>query len=203
MIRTIQDEIRDFEADLGLPKNFYSNLLHEDDWSFVVKLNAMFEGACTHVLTVRLHAPELSGAFAQLDFANTKFGKVALLCSLNAITKEQAAVLQSLAQLRNSLVHNVAKISFSFTSYVAALDSNQLKKLIKEFGYGINDTIEIANKCVPKAQVVRENPKLSLWVTAAEILACLYLERKVAVLHLQELAFAELQKLTAPLPTTN
>lgn len=93
MSRTIFEEIQDFESRLGLPENFYEQLLHEDDWSFVVKLNALFECACTHVLTARLHTPELADAFAQLDFANTRYGKVAQLRSLGAITSEQVTIL--------------------------------------------------------------------------------------------------------------
>ena len=38
---------------LGLPEGFYNNLLNEDDWSFVIKLSALFEAAATHVLTER------------------------------------------------------------------------------------------------------------------------------------------------------
>ncbi|MBS0329833.1 MAG: hypothetical protein JSR30_08280 [Proteobacteria bacterium] len=199
MPQTIHDEVRNFEARLGLPTGFYSNLLREDDWSFVIKLNAMFEGACTHVLAERLHAPEISGALAQLDFANTKFGKVALLCVLGAITSEQETVLRKLAELRNDLVHNIAKINFSFESYVGAMDKNQFKTLVKNFGHGVSDSIEIANERVPKDKFVRENPKVSLWLTAAEILACLSVEFKVAELHLKTLALSELQELTAPI----
>lgn len=190
------DEVQQFESRLGLPKDFYSQLLREDDWSFVVKLNALFEGVCTHVLTTRLHAPELADALAQLDLANTKFGKVALLRSLGAITSEQAAILRSLAELRNALVHNIANVGFSFSSYVAGLDANQLKTMIRNFGHGVQDEVEIADKRIQKAQFVRENPKVALWLTAAEIIACLYLEFEVAVLRLKKLALAEFQGLT-------
>lgn len=200
MDRTILDEVGDLEGRLGLPKGFYWNLLRDDDWSFVIELNAMFEGSCTQVLAERLHAPELSGALAQLDFANTKFGKAALLRALGVITSEQETFLRTLAELLNDLVHNIAKVSFSFESYAGAMDANQLKTVVKNFGHGVSDTIEIASKRVPRAKFVRENPKLSLWITAAEILACLYVEFEVAALHLKKLALSELQELTAPLP---
>jgi hypothetical protein len=196
MPRTIFDDVREFESRLGLPKDFYSQLLHEGDWSFVIKLNALFEGACTHVLTNRLHAPELADAFAQLDLLNTKFGKVELLRALGAISSEQTSILRGLAELRNGLVHNIADVGFSFDSHVAGRDKNQLKALVKNFGHGVKDTIEIADKRIPKAQFVRENPKLALWLTAAEIIACLYVEFEVSKLHLKKLALEEFQKLT-------
>lgn len=197
MARTIFDEVLEFEVRLGLPKGFYSKLLQEDDWSFIVKLNALFEGACTHVITTRLHAPELADAFAQLDFANTKCGKVALLRSLGAISSEQATTLRALAELRNALVHNISNVSFSFSSYVAGLDANQLKSLVRNFGHGISDSFEIGEKAIPKAQFVRDNPKIALWLSSAEVIACLYVEFEVAEIKLKRLQIAEFQKLNA------
>ena len=197
MARTIFDEVFDFERRLGLPEGFYSKLLQEDDWSFIVKLNALFEGACTHVITTRLQAPELADAFAQLDFANTKYGKVALLRSLGAISSEQATALRALAELRNALVHDISNVSFSFPSYVAGLDANQLKSLVKNFGHGMRDAIKIEEKSIPRAKFVRENPKLSLWLTAAEVIACLYVEFEVADIKLKKLAMDEFQRLIA------
>jgi hypothetical protein len=102
-----------------------------------------------------------------------------------------------LAELRNTLVHDIGKVGFSFNAYVTGLNANQLKTLVKNFGHGVQDTIEIADKRIPKVQFVRENPKLALWLTAAEIIACLYAEFEVAALHLQKLALAEFQRLTA------
>ncbi|MEP7173540.1 MAG: hypothetical protein ABI705_08640, partial [Aestuariivirga sp.] len=53
-------EISSIEKRLKLPKGFYSKLLDDDDWSFVIKLNAIFEALCTHVLVARLDAQTLS-----------------------------------------------------------------------------------------------------------------------------------------------
>lgn len=196
MPRSIFDDVREFESRLGLPKDFYTHLLQEDDWSFIIKLNALFEGACTHVLTDRLHAPQLADAFAQLDLLNARYGKVELLRALDAISSEQATFLRKLGELRNGLVHNIADVGFSFDSYIDGLDPNQLNSLVKSIGHGAKETIEIAGKRIPRAQFVRENPKLSLWLTAAEVIACLYIEFEVAELHLRELALAEFEKLT-------
>ena len=74
------------EKRLGVPDNFYSELLHDDDWSFVIKLNALFEAACTHVLAARFKTPELEDSLAQLDLLHPKYGKVSLLCKLGALT---------------------------------------------------------------------------------------------------------------------
>lgn len=195
MTNPIFEEIRRFEQKLGLPKDFYIHLLQEDDWSFVIKLNALFEGATTHVLTTRLHAPELIHAFAHLDQLNYKVGKVALLRELGAITPEQSALLRQLGELRNELAHNIKNVTFSFSSYVSSRDSNQLAKLVKVFGHGVNEIIEIESLKIPREQFVRENPKLALWLTSAEVIACLYLEFEVADLHLKNLALTQFNEL--------
>lgn len=190
MANPIFEEVRKFEQKLGLPKDFYNQLLREDDWSFVIKLNALFEGATTHVLTTRLHAPELVDAFAHLDQLNSKVGKVTLLRELGAITSEQAALMRQLGELRNELAHNIRNVTFSFPSYVSSRDANQLAKLVKAFGHGVNEVLEIENLRIPREKFVQENTKLALWLTSAEVIACLYLEFEVAALHLENLALA-------------
>jgi hypothetical protein len=127
MSRTVFEDVNSLESRLGLPEDFYELLLKEDDWSFVIKLNALFEGACTHALAARLNAQELLGAFSHLDLANAKCGKVELLKSLGSITAEQAKIICALATLRNNLVHNIENVGFSFKAHVSKLDSNQLK----------------------------------------------------------------------------
>lgn len=176
MINNLFDDVCQLETRLGLPVGFYEKLLKEDDWSFVIKLNALFEAACTHILVVRLNTPELEEAIANLDFAQNKSGKISFLRSLGALTAEQAGILRYIAELRNKLVHKVTNVTFSFSEYVAALDKNQLKELIKSFGRGVVDTVRIDEKVILRERFVVENPKFSLWLTAAEILACLYLE---------------------------
>ena len=195
MTNPIFEEIRKFEHKLGLPTDFYNHLLQEDDWSFVIKLNALFEGATTHVLTTRLHAPKLVDAFSHPDQLNSKYGKVALLRKLGAITSEQSALLRSLGQIRNDLAHDIKYVNFSFSTYVSSRDKNQLAKLVKEFGYGLNEVIEVESLRIPREKFVRENPKLALWLTAAEVIACLYLEFKMADLHLENLALTQYRQL--------
>ena len=169
-------DIESLEVLLGLPKGFYDQLLSEDDWSFVIKLNALFEGVCTEVLSSRLGAPEILNALAHLDFGNSKCGKITMLKALEAITPEQAAVLRALAELRNDLVHNISNVHFSFDSYIASKDSNQLKSIVKTFGHGVVDQLQSEGKVVTRYDFVKDNPKVSLWLTSAEVLACLHLE---------------------------
>jgi hypothetical protein len=82
-------DIAAFEERLGLPKKFYVRLLEENDWSFVIKLNALFEAVCSHALSARLNAPELIDQFARLELADRDRGKIKFLSSLGCLTRVQ------------------------------------------------------------------------------------------------------------------
>lgn len=176
MASGVFEDVRSLESRLGLPARFYEALRREDDWSFIVKLSALFEAACTHALVQRLRSEELLTPFSQLELADPKKGKVVMLKALGAISSEQAAIINKVAAHRNELVHQISNVAFRFDEYVASLDSNQRKSLVLTFGHGLNDPQIIGAKAVPKSQFVLENPKLAIWLTCAEILACLYQE---------------------------
>ena len=188
MASDIFSDISELEKYLQLPEGFYQQLYKEEDWSFLIKLNALIEAACTHALIACLHAPELIDSFANIDLGNAKYGKVIMLRKLNALTSEQAKILQLLYEMRNSVAHNVAKVSFTFKSHLAGLDKQQRSSFIKRIGHGIADSISVGNKSISRDEFVISNPKISLWMTTAEIIACLYLENEIAEIQLQKLA---------------
>lgn len=195
--RHIFHDIASFEQRLSLPDGFFVQLLREDDWSFVIKLNALFEAACAHALTTRLNAPELIDQFARLELADRERGKVKFLSALNCITEEQAKFLRELATLRNKLAHNVSQVTFTFDRYVSVLDPNQKKKLAAIFGHGCNDPIPVDGKKIPLTKFAAENTKFVIWLTAAEVLACLYLEYESAEIRLKTAAFDEYRQIVS------
>jgi len=172
--------VREFENRLGLPQDFYRDLLNENDWSFIIKISALFEAATTHTLVNKLNTPALEESFSYLDQANSRCGRIRLLKNLDVIYPEQAKILENLATLRNKCAHDISNASFSFEEYIAGKDSNQKKAFVKWAGHGIKDntaldtTEESVN--ISRSDFTLENPKLSIWLTAAEVLACMYLE---------------------------
>lgn len=176
MSSEIQKKVDEFEERLGLPRGFYTQLLNEDDWSFIIKISALIEAACTHILSYKFRHPELEDSFSFLEQGNRKTGRVALLKRTDALYDDQAKVLYSLAELRNSLAHNVKNTNFKFDEYVNELDKNQKEKFVNDFGSGVKDEIVIGDVVVKKATFVLENPKLAIWLTCHEIIACLYIE---------------------------
>ncbi|TEA80156.1 hypothetical protein [Allopusillimonas ginsengisoli] len=99
-------------------------------------------------------------------------------------------VLQLLYELRYKLAHNVSQVTFSLDNYLKQLGGQQTTSFIQRAGHGIKPNVG----GVIRDSFVLENPKLALWVTVSEILACLHLEHDVADSRLLALA---LQRLTA------
>ena len=66
----IFSDVSDFESRLNLPKDFYRGLLKEDDWSFIIKVSALFEAATTHLLVVRFGTPEIETEFYNFSALN-------------------------------------------------------------------------------------------------------------------------------------
>lgn len=168
--------VSDFEKRLSLPDGFYTKLLKEDDWSFAIKISALFEAASTHTLVSKLNTPELEGSFSHLDQANGKYGKVKLLKCLDVIYPEQATFLEKLANLRNQFAHNISSVELTFEQLIQNMDANQKKSFVKWAGHGVVEEAQIGDKKIDRAGFVLGNPKFSIWLTAAEVLACMYLE---------------------------
>ena len=198
MVDTVFKAIQTFESRIDLPRGFYLGLLKESDWGFVIKLHSLFEGASTHILNLRLGSGRIESALSHLDFGHSKYGKVTLLQDLGILASRETKFLRFLSELRNDLVHRVQSVAFSFEKHVQAFDSNQKRSFCDRVGYNTNDPIEIAGASVPRNKFICENPKLSVWLTASDVLACILVEeqfvdveQKRKEIELRELAFAE------------
>jgi hypothetical protein len=125
--------ILELEAKIGVRENFFKDLLLEDDWSFVIKLHALFEAACTHLLLFHFKELELTDVFARLELSNKATGKIAFLSRLGLLGKENRRLVAALSEMRNSLVHDVRNAEFSLESMVAEFDSKALKQFALAF----------------------------------------------------------------------
>ena len=170
----MENDIKQLEDTIELPSGYYSNLLSEDDWSFIIKLSALFEAVTTEALSIKLGDSRITESLTYLEYANPKSGKIIFLEKLEVIKTEQLTFLKKLAELRNKLVHTISSTNFCFTNYVQSMDSNQKKAFVKTFGHGIKEEFKIDNNSISRTSCTLENPKIAIWVTAHEILACIH-----------------------------
>ena len=136
-------EIEQLEQNIELPSGYFSRILSEDDWSFIIKLSALFEAVTTEALSVKFGCSEINESISYLEYANQKSGKIVFLEKLNVINKEQFNFLKKLAELRNKLVHSISSTNFSFNDYIDNFDKNQKDRFVKIFGHRIKDETEL------------------------------------------------------------
>ncbi|NLS13848.1 hypothetical protein HGP28_13200 [Vibrio sp. SM6] len=165
--------VAELEVKLGVPENFIWSLTNEDDWSFVIKLNALFEAIATQAIVVKLGCAELEDSLSYIDFGNSKFGKVTLLKKLGCITSSEAKFLQMLFELRNKLAHNISFVTFTFQSHLNSMDSNQFKSFVTAVKC---DKEKIYWNCKeqPREQYVISHTKILILLTATDLLVSLH-----------------------------
>ncbi len=172
--KKMEKDIAQLEKNIGLSSGYYSRLLPEDDWSFVIKLSALFEAVATEALSIKFGNSKITESVSYLEYANPKSGKIVFLEKLEVINKEQFTFLKKLAELRNQLVHTISSTNFSFTEYIDGLDKQQKKNFVSTFGHGIKENFTIKGMSLTRRDCTLDNPKIAIWVTAHEILACIH-----------------------------
>lgn len=125
--------IHDLEEKIGLETGFFTALYDEDDWSFVIKLHALLEAACTHLLLFHFNEPELADLFARLELSGKTVGKTVFLGKLGLLGKEWRRFVSALSELRNDLVHDIRQSTFSLAQFVESLDPTAVKNFAIAF----------------------------------------------------------------------
>jgi hypothetical protein len=131
--RAIFRGFADLEASIGVAQGFFAGLQHEDDWSFIIKLHAVFEATVTHLLTYHFKEEPLSELFARLELSNKTTGKLAFLKALELVGKENRRYISSLSELRNVLVHDVRNCSFDLKEMVGGYTDKELRGFAVSF----------------------------------------------------------------------
>jgi hypothetical protein len=71
--------------------------------------------------------PRLEEIISRLDVSDRQRGKLAFVKALDLLPEEERAFIQKLAELRNSLVHNIKNLDFNLKLYLEELDQAQRK----------------------------------------------------------------------------
>ena len=173
---SIGSTVEALEEELRVPVHFLSGLLKsDDDWSFVVKLHAFFEGALAHCLAEELGRPELAAVLAHTELSRPRAGKVEFGKAMGLLSKRERRFLRSLSELRNKLVHDVRDTSFTFSGHLANMEAKQRRAFYDSFEIDVlDDYIEIDGRRLSRPDFFLANPKLMIWVASLVILEHLY-----------------------------
>jgi hypothetical protein len=173
------DAIERFEREMGLPDRWYFSLMGESDWSFVIKLHALFEAALTHVLESKVQ-PAAAGKFVGGLNLGGQFGKLALADELRLLEEKELRFLRALSQMRNGCVHDIRNVGFTIAGYFAAMNDSQQERFVALLRDYFSPTMAKGTEQMTRDMFIRGDLKLSLWVVASRILADLFQLREVA-----------------------
>jgi hypothetical protein len=110
-------------------KNDFLNELHGgDDWSFVIKAQALVEGSVTQAVLAHLGDSRLAKIVEVMPLVGGEVSKLAVAKELELLTAPQRRFVHNMAILRNRLAHRADQASFSFERHIASLDKNQRKE---------------------------------------------------------------------------
>src|SRR5688572_3497338 len=93
---------------LGLPDGFLWSLYGEGDWSFIIKCSALLEAGLLRALKGKFEQFSIDSHLDSL----THFKRIQLAIQSKAIPKELERGLKHIADVRNSLVHDISCVSF-------------------------------------------------------------------------------------------
>jgi hypothetical protein len=179
---SIEKDLKALEDRLCLDREFLNNLHdNESDWSFVIKLSALVEAACTHTIAVLIGYLGLEENLAYLDQSNSKVGRIKLLKEMEVIFPNQAKILSALATLRNQIAHNVKNVDFDFQKHLKCMDKNQVDSFVINFGNSINDEVDMGDRKISRKNFVLALPKYAVLVSTSEVLACMNLHLRESV----------------------
>jgi hypothetical protein len=165
---------------IGIPPSFFESLVKEDDWSFIIKLHALFEAAVNLLLVHALDNNSLDTFISRLELSNNTTGKLAMAKSLRVLGEANRRFLRKLSELRNQLIHDVRNIDFSLSAYVEGLNADRMKAFAIAFSpfealvakQPVDAKPEGCSECdmnwlITKA---RSNPKVHIWAGAYAVL---------------------------------
>lgn len=130
----LSDRTTSIESSLGLPADFLRRLLSDDDWSLAIKGSALAEAAVTQLLVTALGRTELEPALLSTPLLG-KSGKTSMVRALGLVDATQERFVKRLAELRNTLVHDVRRTSFTFDAHVKSLKRDEAPNFLRELLY--------------------------------------------------------------------
>mgnify|MGYP000444998715 CR=1 FL=1 len=125
--------IADLEKDTGVKIGFFKALLGEDDWSFIIKIHALYEACITNLIANKLGQPELEGFISRLELGDRARGKLKITKELNLLDSDERKFIFALSEIRNDFVHNVKNTSADLEKYFENLNKDKRQNYINTF----------------------------------------------------------------------
>lgn len=185
----VSEGVLELERKIGVPENFFRDLNNADDWTFVIKLHALFEAACAHLLLHHLREPELASIVTRLELSNKTTGKIAFLAKLKLVSADNRRFVSTLSELRNSLVHDVRNHRFSLPDMLTRMDAKEVQTMAISFSpyetfmreHPFDEKLKLGYEgdALKQSQIpavterFRADPRYHIWIGAYSVLVAI------------------------------
>lgn len=172
---TLADDAHNLCREMGLPDNFLSSLLDEDDWSFIIKAVAFVEAILSNAITASVNDVRIADAVSRLFLRD----KLRFAKSLGLIHKDGAKFIDKLADMRNAAAHDIHAINFRISEFLNGMQNAEREVTIKALAYfaaadDLRDHLPII-----KEKVIND-PKGSVWYSLVHFVAVMWWKKENA-----------------------
>ena len=123
----LQTSLTTIQERLHAHLDFVTELREGDDWSFVIKAQALLEACITEAILVRLGDDRIKKIVETMPLVGNNASKLQFAKDLGLMNASQRRFVKKLATLRNHLAHRVEYVNFKFPEYIASLDKSERK----------------------------------------------------------------------------
>jgi hypothetical protein len=117
----------DIERRLGAPTDTLRTLGSESDWSLVIKLAVLLDGAISESMAAVLDSR--LGSVLSNHTLGGRTGKLAFAKAIEMLSGGEISFVDAVLTVRNKAAHGVSSMSFSLDDYVAGLAPTQRDNL--------------------------------------------------------------------------
>jgi hypothetical protein len=135
------------------PKGFMLNLLHEDDWSFVIKGHPLIESAVSRMLFLALDE-RLRVSFKKLGLR----AKLGFAKALEMLTPDEIKLVEDLSEIRNKLAHDSSYLAWTVGEHIESLNPSERETFYRRLTTGVDE-----DKKNEWRQFVEQYPKPALY----------------------------------------
>lgn len=153
-----------FCSHLALKHGFVKSIEEESDWGFTIKAHALVEAALNHLILIRFDEPKLHAIISKLGTSAEDLSKVAILKSLDLVSKEHRQFIRAFSRLRNAFAHDIKKIDSTLADYCDE-DAKRARELREAIAPLMGDP-KIGDSIMPKVDFIKQHLRLAVWVSA-------------------------------------
>lgn len=174
-IGTILHIIGGLEHTLELAPGFHDRLLDEDDWSFIIKVSALIENACSYALVTRFDYPHEHKQVFFVDIPQHL--RIKMLHNLGLLEDRHKKVLMKLSTLRNAFAHKPTYSNHDLDRYFED-NTGELHSWVScAFEDGTKGIHHKKEKYTPH-NFFKKHPKLAIWQTTLDVLVSINVDTR-------------------------